>query len=113
MLAIFDDHGIRFEYPGDWELDVDTDGTRTTVALQAPGDPAFALIELDKDRPSPAELADTALEALRSEYPGLEVTPASETIDGHRAIGHDIAFLSLDATNACASAASAPTDGPC
>jgi hypothetical protein len=102
MIAIFDDYGVRFEYPGEWELDVADDGTRTTVSLQAPDAPAFVMVALDQDRPAPAAVADEALEAMRAEYPELEAVPALETIDGHRAIGHDLEFFSLDMTSACA-----------
>jgi hypothetical protein len=101
MRAIFDDYGIRFEYPEDWELDVADDGTRTTVSLQAPEAPAFVMVAIDEDRPGPADLADEALEAMRTEYPDLEAAPALETIDGHRAIGHDLEFFSLDMTGSC------------
>ena len=101
MTVIYDDRGIRFEYPGDWELEVTDDGPLTTVAVQAPGGLAFALVTMDDSCPAPAEVADQALEALREEYPVLDATPALETIDGHRAIGHDIEFISLDMTNAC------------
>ena len=37
MFGIYEDHGIRFEYPEDWELEVTDDGPRTTVAVQSPG----------------------------------------------------------------------------
>src|SRR5436305_1351379 len=99
--AFFDDHGIRFEYPADWELEVTDDGPRTTVAVQSPGGLAFALVTLDDSRPAPAELADEALVAMREEYPNLDATPALETIDGHRAVGHDLEFFSLDLLNSC------------
>jgi hypothetical protein len=102
MMAIFDDYGIRFEYPGDWELDVGDDGGRTTVSLQSPGAPAFVMLALDEDRPPASDVADEALEAMRAEYPDLEDVPALETIDGHRAIGHDLAFFSLDMASSCA-----------
>jgi hypothetical protein len=101
MVAIFDDYGVRFEYPDSWELDVADDGTRTTLSLQAPEAPAFVMIALDEDRPEPAEIADEALEAMRAEYPDLEAAPTLETIDGHRAIGHDLEFFSLDMTSSC------------
>lgn len=101
-VSIFDDYGIRFEYPNEWELDVADDGTRTTVSLQAPDAPAFVMVSLDEDRPAPAELADEALEAMRAEYPDLDASPALETIDGHRAIGHDLEFFSLDMASSCA-----------
>jgi hypothetical protein len=47
-------------------------------------------------------VADEALRAMREEYPGLDASPALETITGHRAVGHDVEFISLDMTNACA-----------
>jgi hypothetical protein len=102
MFGVFDEYGIRFEYPPDWELEVADDGPRTTVTVQSPGGLAFAMVTLDEDRPAPAGLADEALEAMRSEYPGLDATPALETIAGRRAVGHDVEFISLDIPNACA-----------
>src|SRR3954453_20032875 len=101
MTEIYDDHGIRFEYPGDWELEVTDDGPLTTVAIQAPGGLAFALVTTDDSCPAPAEGADQALEALREEYPVLDAAPALETINGHRAVGHDVEFFTLDMTNSC------------
>ncbi len=101
MLGVFSEFGIRFEYPPDWELDVSDDGPRTTVSLDAPGGSAFAVLTLDEDRPTPAAMADEALDAMREEYPGLEDVPAREVIGGHRAIGHDLSFLSLDMVTSC------------
>jgi hypothetical protein len=101
MLGIYDDHGIRFEYPMDWETDVSDDGPRTSVTIQSPSGLAFALVTVDDTSPAPDELADEALAALREEYPTLDATSALETIDGHKAVGHDIEFLSLDMTNSC------------
>ncbi len=100
--AIYDQHGIRFEYPDDWELDVEEDGPRSTVTVQSPGGLAFALVTVDDDAPAPADLADEALAALRDEYPTLDTVPALETIAGRRAVGHDVEFVSLDLPNSCA-----------
>jgi hypothetical protein len=77
MFGVFDDNGIRFEYPPAWEIDVSEDGPRTSVTVQSPSGLAFAMVTID------------------------DTFPASETIDGHNAIGHDIEFLSLDMTNSC------------
>jgi hypothetical protein len=101
-VACFDDLDIWFEYPPDWELDVDEDGPRSTVSVQAPGGLAFALISVDASRPATAEMAGEALTAMREEYPDLDASPAHETIDGHRAAGHDLDFLSLDMVTSCA-----------
>ncbi len=101
MMNIYDDRGIRFEYPDEWELEVTDSGAVTTVAVQAPSGLAFALVTTDDTCPPPAEVADQALEAMREEYPGLDAAPALETIDGHRAVGHDVEFISLDMANTC------------
>lgn len=102
MLGIYDDRGIRFEYPGDWEVEVVDDGPRTAVTVQSPAGPAFALVAVDDSRPEPIELTDEALAALREEYPELDAIPAREAIAGHEALGHDVEFFSLDMTNTCA-----------
>jgi hypothetical protein len=102
LIGIYDDHGIRFEYPFNWELEVSDDGPRTTVAVQEPGGLAFMIVTVDETCPAPAELADEALAAMREEYSGLDAAPALETIAGHPAIGHDIEFISIDMINSCA-----------
>ncbi len=101
MVRIFDDFGIRFEYPNDWELDVDDDGTRQVISLQSPEGPAFLMVTLDGECPPPAEVADEALAAMQAEYPELDARPVLEVIDGQRAVGHDLDFFSLDMTNGC------------
>lgn len=100
--ATYDDNGIRFEYPLDWELEVNDEEDVTTIALHAPDGLAFALVTVDESKPDPAMVVDEALEAMREEYPTLDATPALETIGGHRAVGHDVEFISLDLTNSCA-----------
>ena len=101
MFGAFDDHGIRFEYPSDWELELTADYQRTTISLQAPDGVAFAMVTLDEERPAPSEMADEALSAMKDEYPNLDASPAIETIDGHKAVGHDIEFFSLDLIGGC------------
>jgi hypothetical protein len=102
MTGTYDDCGIRFRYPEDWDVEVMGEGTVTTVAVHSPGGLAFALVTVDDDRPAPDEVAEQALEAMREEYPSLDAVPARETIGGHHAIGHDVEFISLDLANACA-----------
>ena len=101
MIGVYEDHGIRFEYPPAWEVEEDDEGPVTTVSVHAPDGMAFALVRIDESRPSPAEVADEALDAMRDEYPDMDASPVLETIDGHKAIGHDVAFFSFDMTNSC------------
>lgn len=101
MLGIFESYGVRFRYPMDWTVDVSEDGSRATIELLSLG-PAFAIISVDEASPSPSEMADEALEAMRDEYPSLEAEPATQTIDGCEAIGYDASFFSLDLVIHCA-----------
>jgi hypothetical protein len=77
----------------------DTDGG-WTVSIQSPGT-AFFLLSYDAETPDAELMADTALEALRSEYPGLESDEAVDSLAGQPAVGHDVRFFSLDLTNTC------------
>ena len=98
-IETYDDHGLRFDYPSRWELEVTEHGEVVTVAVQEPGGLAFVLITTDESRPDPADVADAALEAMREEYPDLDATPAMETINDHCATGHDVEFFAMDMTN--------------
>ena len=100
--AIYDDRGIRFEYPGDWELDLTEDGTRTTVSVQAPSGLAFALVTIDEDEDAdPDAMVAEALAALKVDYPTLAAEPTAETLDGYPGSGFDVEFVSLDLSVAC------------
>jgi hypothetical protein len=100
-VNFYDDNGIRFEYPDDWEIEDSQEGPVTTIALQSSEGPAFAIITVDDTMPTIEEVSEAAVEALRDEYPALDATPVSETFAGFPGIGYDIEFISLDMTNAC------------
>ena len=99
--TIFDDHGIRFEYPTSWELDVSDDDARETISVQSPSGLAFVMLTLDTDRPSPGDLVDEAVSAMRQEFPGVEALPAADEVGDHRAEGYDLEFFALDLVGAC------------
>ena len=101
MQGAYDDHGVRFEYPASWELDESDDDSRVTISVQSPSGLAFVMVTLDEDRPTPAEMVEEALSAMREEYPGAEVVPAADEAGAHRAEGHDLEFFALDLVSAC------------
>lgn len=101
-IETYEGHGVRFQYPFEWELEETEDGDATTVEVQAPGGLGFALVRTDESCPDPAGVADEVLEAMRAEYPELDVAPALESRDGRHATGYDVEFFSLDITNAAA-----------
>jgi hypothetical protein len=99
---IYEGHGVRFAYPPDWALEETDEGEVATVEVQAPGGLAFAFVRVDESGLDPASVTDEVLEAMRQEYPDLDVSPALETIAGHHATGYDVEFFSLDFTNGAA-----------
>jgi hypothetical protein len=97
---IYEDHGVRFEYPSDWEVEVTKDSLEATVGVQEPSGLAFVLVTIDESCSDPGDVAETALEAMREEYPDLDAVPMVETIGEHDMIGHDVEFFALDIANA-------------
>ncbi len=98
MAAEFHEDGIAFRYPENWTLEREEHDSGWTVALQSP-DTAFMTVTYDGDAPDIAHFADSALAALREDYPDLEAEPRVESIAGQPAIGHDVRFFSFDLTN--------------
>ena len=99
-MAYHEGSGIQFAPPEGWEVEETEDGSRTTYTIQSPDGIAFALITVDEGNSDPKDLVAEALEAIRGEYPNLECVPAVDTLMGRPASGFDIAFITLDMTNA-------------
>jgi hypothetical protein len=100
MISEFDDDGIRFRYPQTWRLEREENEPGWSVSLQSPGT-AFLLLSLDEETPSVDQVAETALAALREDYPDLEADDCVDSVAGQPAVGHDIRFFSFDLTNTC------------
>ena len=99
MPARFDKLGISFQYPENWTLD-DSDALlgRKSVTVYSPGG-AFWSVAIHSGSATPAKLAAAVLDAMKKEYPGLEVDETIETVAGHDLIGYDLAFYYLDLIN--------------
>ncbi len=78
--------------------------------MQSP-ETAFLIVTFDADAPDIARMADSALDSLRAEYPGLEAEPKVESIAGQPAVGHDVRFFSFDLTNTAGIRAFRAEDG--
>jgi hypothetical protein len=99
-VAEFEDMGIRFKFPENWQLEREDNEAGWTISLQSP-DTAFLMLSLREDMPSTNSMAETALAALKEEYPDLEAEDCVESFAGQPAVGHDIRFFSFDLTNTC------------
>ena len=100
MPRVFREGSLSFRYPDNWQLEREDNDHGWTVSVYSPGT-AFLTLSLDTDYPDTERVADTALEAMRSEYPELEADDCVDNLAGQPAIGHDIRFISLDLTNTC------------
>ena len=100
MVAQFEEAGIRFKYPENWRLEREENESGWTVSVHSP-ETAFLMLCLREDMPRTDEMAETALEALREEYPDLEAEDCVDSLAGQPALGHDIRFFSFDLTNTC------------
>lgn len=100
MTQHYQADSISFDYPDDWRLDREESADGWTILLQSPGT-AFLTLTCDQSGASIEEVADAALDTLKSDYPTLDVQPKIDTLAGQMAVGHDIEFFSLDLTNTC------------
>ena len=99
MPATFDNLGISFQYPDNWQLDEEEmRAGQSAVTVFSPGG-AFWSVAVHPASANPARMAQAALDAMRKEYEDLEAEPVSETIAGHELIGFDLNFFYLDLTN--------------
>lgn len=100
MSSRFDFEGVRFQFPENWRLEREDAEDGWTVSVQSP-ETAFMMVTMREDMPSVNEVAETALETLREDYPELEAEECVESVAGQPAVGHDIRFFSFDLTNTC------------
>lgn len=112
MVQTFSRSGISFRYPTSWDLDTEEAGDGGwTITLQSQ-QTAFLLVSLRPDANDAAQVADEALEALRTEYKELDAENAVETFAGQVAIGHNIDFLTVDTPIVCWTRCFETPEGP-
>ncbi len=99
MPATFDNLGITFQYPDNWQLDdEEIRAGQSAITVYSPGG-AFWTVAMHPASAEPARMAQTALDAMRKEYEGLEAEPVNETVAGHELIGFNLNFFYLDLTS--------------
>ncbi len=99
MSKTFDSLGVRFEYPDDWELDLDElQQNEQTVSVYGPN-ASFWSLQINPIDIEPQEMVDQALRVMEEEYADLEAEPVSEAVGNHQLTGYDMRFVCLDLTN--------------
>jgi len=100
MATQFNEDGVQFLYPENWELQREDSEGGWTISLQSP-ETAFLVVSLDTGMPEIESMANAALDVLKEEYENLDAEECVESVAGQPAFGHDIRFFSLDLTNTC------------
>jgi hypothetical protein len=99
MPLVFEKLGISFQYPDNWSLDeVDAMAGRKSVTVYSPGG-GFWSVSIHPPAADPGKLARGAVDAMRAEYPEIEVESARDTIAGRATTGFDLSFYYLDLTS--------------
>ena len=98
MPRIFEDWGIRFVYPDNWELERQDSEAGQAVTVASPAGPFWCVSVLPPD----ADLVETAqamLEGLQAEYDNLDSEAVVDEIGAHELLGYDVNFFCLDLTS--------------
>lgn len=96
MPAIFDQYGICFEFPENWQVEASADvGTDLSVTVASP-ETAFWSLSRFSHESTASQLVENALEAMREEYPSLECEEAEDEIEDQFLAGYDLSFFYVD-----------------
>lgn len=92
----FDSHGVRFRYPENWTLIDDSSDEKVEVTVQSDGT-AFWTVAVFPGDVSPDRLVESAVDAYRGDYPGLDAYP-SETVEGPSGpvVSREVEFVCLE-----------------
>jgi hypothetical protein len=99
LLTEYSGHGVRFLYPGYWEVREEQDG-EDVILTAAADDSCFWLLRVIPDRPSPEQVLQDCLGALQEEYEDLEQQQEPILIAGRRALSCEVTFSCLELLNA-------------
>jgi hypothetical protein len=97
-LELYQKHGIRFQYPDDWQLaeEAAPDGS-VSITVSSP-ETSFWTIVLIPDRPRPDTVMESALEAF-DEYDDLDVYQSEGEVCDYPCLQCELEFVSLELIN--------------
>ncbi len=96
MPALYEQFGIRFEYPDNWVLDASEDqSSPASIAVTSPSG-AFWSVSIHPVDEDLASVVDQVLAALRDVYEDLDAEAISQDFGPCESIGYDVNFYCLD-----------------
>jgi len=86
-------------YPDNWEIDQRGAADEGySVSVNSPGGAFWSLLVYPPDEDLGERTRDV-VEALKKEYPEMDVEPVHEPLAGHDLVGYDLNFFYFDLTN--------------
>jgi hypothetical protein len=98
MTETYSAHGVRFQYPDDWEVSEQQRGAELVITVTSP-ETSFFTLGLLFDRPSAEAVVETVIEALREEYEDLDDYEVVERVAGQATVARDVEFFCLELLN--------------
>ncbi len=95
--SVYQQHGIRFEYPPEWILAEDVEGDAISIQVSSP-ETSFWSITLLPARPAPDLLLESAIEAF-ADYDDFDAYRSEGEICEYPALFCDIEFVSFELIN--------------
>jgi hypothetical protein len=96
MPGLYEKDGLRFAYPDNWTLDEDDQGQADAAVTVTSPQTAFWSVMYYRGERDVRQLAACVVDALKSEYPQVEIDEAPASIDGGDACGYDLSFSYVD-----------------
>ena len=98
MYEIYEAHGVRFLYPGFWELSEQPNESGVSITVSSL-ETSFWSLNIFFDGPDPELVVDQALKAFRDEYDELDVYPADVELCRRQTLARDVDFVCFELLN--------------
>ena len=100
-IETYSGHGVRFQYPGHWELGEESNPEQVTITVQSPGT-TFWTLSLFADQPDPDQIEASVMAAYEEMYEEMDVYESDVLVLGAPAIAREIDFVCLDLVSTAA-----------
>lgn len=96
MPALFDKHGLYFQYPENWELQESYAKDKALeIYITSPNNASWSVMLFDREMCAD-ELVREVVSAIKEQYEGVEIEAAEDTLFGVALQGYDSNFFCLD-----------------
>ena len=97
-MAVYEEPGVRFEYPDNWELSHEHHDEDFSVTIESEGT-AFWMLSVLQGRPVAEDVIEAALESFRAEYEPVDVYESEASICMLPTLARDVDFYELEMVN--------------